>query len=205
MGMALMGTGVATGDGAAAEAARMAISSPLLEDISIHGAKGVLINITGGPSMTLHDAHEAVSLIQEESENDANIIFGTVVDPELGDEVRITVIATGFGTTNAYGGEPVKQSSVAPNMDQWQYKQPADNHSVVKKDNYDLPITARTKQTQEVPHINDISEGYYKKEAPAEADNNSRQQHYKVMTPNGSFVYEDDDYDIPAFLRNQAD
>lgn len=97
MGLALMGSGVARGDNRAVEAARKAISSPLLEDISIHGAKGVLINITGASDITLHEVNEASRLIKEEAHEDAEIIFGAVIDEKMGDEVRVTVIATGFG------------------------------------------------------------------------------------------------------------
>ena len=96
MGMALMGTGTASGENRAVEAAQRAISSPLLEDNTIQGARGVLLNITGGPNMTLYEINEASSLIQAEAHEDANIIFGTVVDETMGDEIRITVIATGF-------------------------------------------------------------------------------------------------------------
>jgi len=96
MGMALMGTGVSSGEHRAVEAAQRAISSPLLEEASIEGAKGVLINITGGPDMTLFEVHEAASIIQEAADEEANIIFGTVIDPRMGDEVKVTVIATGF-------------------------------------------------------------------------------------------------------------
>ena len=97
MGQALMGSGVARGENRAAEAARKAISSPLLEDISISGARGVLINITGSSDLTIHDVNEASSLIREEAHEDANIIFGAVIDEKAGEEVRVTVIATGFG------------------------------------------------------------------------------------------------------------
>jgi len=96
MGLALMGTGVASGENRAVEAARRAISSPLLEDNSIHGARGILLNITGGPDMSLNEINEASCLIQAEAHEDANIIFGTVVDETMLDEIRITVIATGF-------------------------------------------------------------------------------------------------------------
>jgi cell division protein FtsZ len=96
MGMALMGTGVSSGEHRAVEAAQRAISSPLLEEASIEGAKGVLINITGGPDMTLFEVHEAASIIQEAADEEANIIFGTVIDPRMKDEVKVTVIATGF-------------------------------------------------------------------------------------------------------------
>src|SRR4051794_8887614 len=96
MGMALMGTGVSSGEHRAVEAAQRAISSPLLEEASIEGAKGVLINVTGGPDMTLFEVHEAASIIQEAADEEANIIFGTVIDARMGDEVKVTVIATGF-------------------------------------------------------------------------------------------------------------
>ncbi|MBK8013406.1 MAG: cell division protein FtsZ [Deltaproteobacteria bacterium] len=96
-GMALMGTGVGTGPNRAVEAAHAAIHSPLLEDIDIQGAMGILINITGGPGLTLHEVNAASTAIAEEAHEDANIIFGSVVDPSAEDEVRITVIATGFG------------------------------------------------------------------------------------------------------------
>ncbi len=96
MGMALMGTGTACGENRAVEAAQRAISSPLLEDNTIQGARGVLLSITGGPDMSLYEVNEASSLIQAEAHEDANIIFGTVIDENMSDEIRITVIATGF-------------------------------------------------------------------------------------------------------------
>jgi cell division protein FtsZ len=96
MGRALMGTGRGTGDKRGVEAAQQAISSPLLEDVSINGATGILLNITGGPDLTLAEMNEACSLIAEAADPEANIIFGSVIDAHAGDEVRITVIATGF-------------------------------------------------------------------------------------------------------------
>jgi cell division protein FtsZ len=98
MGRALMGTGYGTGDKRAMEAAQQAISSPLLEDVSINGATGILLNITGGPDLTLAEMNEACSLIAEAADPEANIIFGSVIDANAGDQVRITVIATGFNT-----------------------------------------------------------------------------------------------------------
>jgi cell division protein FtsZ len=96
MGMAMMGASSATGENRAAEAAQKAVSSPLLEDVSIQGARGVLINITGGPDMSLHEVSEAATLVQEQAHEEANIIFGAVIDERLTNEIRITVIATGF-------------------------------------------------------------------------------------------------------------
>jgi len=130
MGDALMGTGEASGEDKAAQAAHNAISSPLLENISIAGAKGVLINVTGGADMTLFDVNDATSKIYDAAGADANIIVGAVIDPNLKDSVRVTVIATGFGSgtstretelevkkepeaiTDLFGN-PIRQSAVA--------------------------------------------------------------------------------------------
>jgi cell division protein FtsZ len=117
MGRALMGSGASTGKRRAVEAAEMAISSPLLEDVSIEGATGILINITGGPDLTLHEVNEASTLIQEAAHEDANIIFGSVIDANVGDEVRITVIATGFdrsGTPATRAALPTQAVQTTP-------------------------------------------------------------------------------------------
>ena len=97
MGMALMGAGRASGENRAIEATQQAISSPLLEEATIQGAKGVLINITGGPDLTLYEVNTASTIIREAADEDANIIFGAVIDENMRDEMKITVIATGFG------------------------------------------------------------------------------------------------------------
>jgi cell division protein FtsZ len=96
MGEAIMGTGVATGEERAVLSAQQAIASPLLDNASISGAQGILVNITGGKDLTLHEVDEATSIIFEEAGNDANIIFGAVIDPKLEEEIQVTVIATGF-------------------------------------------------------------------------------------------------------------
>lgn len=96
MGDALMGSGIASGEHRSLEAAQQAISSPLLEDISIEGALGVLVNVTGGENMSLHEVNDATTVVSEAVGTDANIIFGAVVDKRLEQEMRVTVIATGF-------------------------------------------------------------------------------------------------------------
>jgi cell division protein FtsZ len=113
MGRALMGTGRATGDRRAIDAAQQAINSPLLEDVSIDGATGILINITGGPDLTLFEVNEASSLIQEAAHEEANIIFGSVIDANIKDEVRITVIATGFDRMPAIAHDPMPRRGAA--------------------------------------------------------------------------------------------
>jgi cell division protein FtsZ len=96
MGMALMGTGQARGENRAIEATQQAISSPLLEEASIKGARGVLINVTGGPDVTMYEVNEACSIIRQEADEEANIIWGEVHEESMRDEIKITVIATGF-------------------------------------------------------------------------------------------------------------
>jgi cell division protein FtsZ len=96
MGMALMGTGAAAGQHRAIEATQRAISCPLLEEASIEGAKGLLVNISGGADLTLAEINEAMSIIHDAAEGDANIIFGAVLDEQAAEEMKITIIATGF-------------------------------------------------------------------------------------------------------------
>lgn len=106
-GLALMGTGIATGPERAVKAATDAISSPLLEDITIDGATGIIVNITGNSTLSMHETNEAMTLVMEAADEDAEIIFGTVVDDDMGDEVKVTVIATGLG------GEPARVAAPA--------------------------------------------------------------------------------------------
>ena len=114
MGMAIMGTGVATGEGRAHLAATAAISSPLLEDASVQGARGVIINITGGPDLTLSEVSEASEIIHGAAHEEANIIFGAVVDPAMEGRVKITVIATGFDRVRAAVAPSAQSSRVTP-------------------------------------------------------------------------------------------
>jgi cell division protein FtsZ len=107
MGMALMGTGSAVGDNRALEATQRAISSPLLEEASIDGAKGLLVNVTGGMDLTLFEVNEAMSIIHDSADPDANIIFGAVLEERLKDEMKITVIATGFDKAGV-SAEPIR-------------------------------------------------------------------------------------------------
>ncbi|MDO8446088.1 MAG: cell division protein FtsZ [Deltaproteobacteria bacterium] len=161
MGMALMGTGSATGENRAISAAQKAISNPLLEDISIKGAKGVLINITGNSNMTMLEVEEAATLIKDEAHEDANIIYGQVIDDSIGDEIRVTVIATGFGKSDEDAGR------IAPSI------------SVLKKESLDTPAYLRKdRNTENIPVI--------KIGAVSDFDM-------------------DDEYDVPTFMRKQAD
>lgn len=119
MGVAVMGTGVAEGETRAVDAARAAISSPLLENASIDGARGVIINVTGGADMSLFEVSEASSIIHAAAHEEANIIFGAAVDPRLGGKIKITVIATGFD--RAAPGKAVRPSSAETPVDLQNY------------------------------------------------------------------------------------
>jgi cell division protein FtsZ len=117
MGMALMGTGTASGEHRAVEAAQRAISNPLLEEQSIQGARAILINVTGGDDLTLAEVNEACQIIQQAADDDANVIFGLVQDKDMKDQVKISVIATGFDSPppsvrrEAYQTQPIRQPS----------------------------------------------------------------------------------------------
>jgi len=124
MGEAIMGTGVASGDERAVLAAQQAISSPLLDDASIRGAQGVLVNITGGDNLTLMEANEATSIIFEEAGPTANIIFGAVIDPNLKDDISVTVIATGFNMPKTISDT----NKTEQNLDNATFNPPNTNH-----------------------------------------------------------------------------
>ena len=119
MGVAMMGTGIAEGENRAMQAAQKAVSSPLLEDGSVNGARGVIINVTGGPDLSLMEVNEASCVIQEAAHEDANIIFGAVVDPTLSGKVKITVIATGFDRVGS--GRSVPASAMQTPVDLHSY------------------------------------------------------------------------------------
>jgi cell division protein FtsZ len=117
-GLALMGIGFGAGEHRAVEAATNAISSPLLEDVSINGATGIIINITGGANLSIHEVNEATTLIMESAHEDAEIIFGTVIDESLKDQVKVTVIATGLTANLHLGMAPEAQTSIQQNQTQ---------------------------------------------------------------------------------------
>ena len=185
MGLALMGAASASGENRAIEAAQKAISSPLLEDISIQGARGVLINITGGPDMCLHEVNEAASMIQEEAHEDANIIFGAVIDENITDEIRITVIATGFGEMK----EEKKPASTPllsniANIANAAPKNKKVVHLGTIVDDLDSPTWQRKKQGSDEVETVTLSKNSFQFNANQE---------------------DDDKYDIPTFLRRQMD
>ena len=193
MGLAMMGTGVAEGQDRAVEAARRAISSPLLEGTSVNGARGVIINVTGGSDLSLVEVSDASTIVQEAADEDANIIFGAVVDPSLKGKVKITVIATGFGPQVA--ARPAGSGSETP-VDMTAYTAgvrmrgeavsealPAPRLTFSRRQALDLPLAASAGTA--APE----AAGAGAPDAPGEAS--------------GSDLDLNSPLDVPAFLRRQ--
>jgi len=163
-GMAMMGIGIASGENRAVEAATRAISSPLLEEIDVSGARGVLVNISGSANMTMDEFDAASRVIHEMVHEDANIIIGLVIDETLGDHIKITAIATGFG--DRFDKELIKpeQKNVAPLINK------------VSETNREIPTFIREKQQRE-----------------------------STFRQRNIFIDEEEQYDIPTFLRKSVD
>ena len=179
MGEAIMGTGVASGDERAVLAAQQAISSPLLDDASIRGAQGVLVNITGGNDLTLMEANEATSIIFEEAGPTANIIFGAVIDPNLKDDIRVTVIATGFNMPKVIS----ETNTFDNNSETASFEPPKTNHL---QDIENKPLHAQ-------------------KENPNKTEEREAEKTITFDDTSESPVIYGNDLQIPAFIRRQHD
>lgn len=190
MGDALMGTGVGVGENRAITAAEQAITSPLLDGVDIKGARGVLINITGGPTMSMHEVGEASTVIQERVGNEANVIFGMVIDENLNEELRVTVIATGFN----------KEFEQA---------------EILHKPKEVIEEEIQQEEKEEEPAMEDTRESTdfrdYDKPAFKRKGQKSKSELLNVSQPNFFFFGDDDiesdpeNLEIPAFLRKQMD
>jgi cell division protein FtsZ len=177
-GRALMGTGYGTGERRAVEAAEMAINSPLLEDVSIDGATGILLNITGGPDLTMPEVAEAVSMIEDSADEDAHIIFGYVSLEEPCEEVKVTVIATGFNTAES----PARQGRQAAQS--------------TGRGFYSARSTERASRPQVTSSI-----------APSRSTDVPEQVQIPAGRASGIRASStgDSDLDIPAFIRRQSE
>lgn len=182
MGLALMGTGVGRGENRAAQAAQQAMSSPLLEDISIHGARAALVNICAGPDLGMHEFEEASSIIYKEVDDEAHIILGTAIDPTMEDEIRVTVIATGIGKVEK--AEPVSATVTRAKRTRAE--------GVIPELNYDylqIPTVVRHRSARE----NGPGLSY---EVPR------KKTFLQRLT---GTVSDEEDLNIPTFIRRQAD
>ena len=183
MGIAIMGTGVGHGETKAVDAATKAVSSPLLEDASVDGARGVIINVTGGPDLSLVEVSEATSIIHAAAHEDANIIFGVVIDPDMAGQVKITVIATGF---DREGAEPATERATAKTpidlhrYASWQQDEPHERVASTR-------FTVSRRPLIELP-------------LPASSDTDEAGETLLDVDATSEF-----DLDMPAFLRQQAE
>jgi len=192
-GNALMGTGRASGPERASTAAHQAVSSPLLEDISVAGAQGVLLNITGGRDLTLHEVNEASNVVMEAAGEDANVIFGAVIDPTLDGEIVITVIATGFGTGDSRASRLAHAAKTAP-VPRFVQTRPDDVTPAARPyvAPVEEPVTVGGDATD-----SEAKSGEPVRRAPAWRPN----QTTTIRRP--TRIDGRDDYDVPAFLRKQ--
>jgi cell division protein FtsZ len=184
-GSALMGIGQARGENRASEAARMAVSSPLLE-ASIEGAQGVLLTIAGGSDLGLHEVNEAAEIIADAADADANIIFGTVIDDALGDEVKVTVIAAGFaGEQNERSGmlRPVTSSRSRSGEGERQRAGGRGDRAARE------PEPEPSRAPEQTADVTRISNG----------DNGTRPSQRPARPP--VVIEADDELDIPSFLK----
>jgi len=212
-GRALMGTGRAIGEGRAETAAKMAISSPLLDDVSIDGATGILINVTGSENLGLHEIQAACAPIHDTASPEANIIFGAVVDPEIGDEVKVTVIATGIELAEDQPKQvQPRQSQVAtprptlrelptlapPAEDQWDRPAYARRREQVAATAPDRPIAPAARgQAQEVPAQDEQQQQQYQP-APTPVP-----MHVRSQQTVGLSAEEEARLDKPAVMRRE--
>ena len=196
MGRALMGTGCAKGQGRAKLAAEMAISSPLLDDISVMGAMGVLINVVGGTDMKMKEVNEAASLIQEQAHEDANIIFGATIDESLGDMVKVTVIATGFDAVMDQRAVQAQPVAVRP-MPQSQPVAPSRQYVPSSYERPAAPTMRPQMQVAESRREATVESPVYSRRAPV------RESQSPIATHSGRSVLPelDSDWETPAFVR----
>ena len=183
MGIAIMGTGVGHGETKAVDAATKAVSSPLLEDASVDGARGVIINVTGGPDLSLVEVSEATSIIHAAAHEDANIIFGAVIDEDMAGQVKITVIATGFdreGAEPATERAPAKPPIALHRYASWQQDEPLERVASTR-------FTVSRRPLIELP-------------LPASSDTDEAGETLLDVDATSEF-----DLDMPAFLRQQAE
>jgi cell division protein FtsZ len=194
-GNALMGAGHSSGPNRAYEAAQSAVSSPLLDDVSISGAEALLVNVTGGESMTLHEINEAVTVVVDAAGRDANVIFGAVIDESMGDALSITVIATGFG----------KAEMKARPAETMRFQTPR----VIEMESRAVRPTVVVRPTLEEVDMEEVLEASSSSETPAPATAGPRPAFRMApgtaRRPFGGRAISKENMDVPAFMRKQMD
>lgn len=204
MGMALMGAGIGSGEERAKDAALAAISSPLLEDLSIDGARGVLINISGGPDISLHDVNEASTIIQEAAHQDANIIFGAVVDDSVPEgELRVTVIATGLddGRTPRRGGKDIEIKEKGWRTSDDEVEREGGNITILRPED-EHPILNEEFGLEAEPE-HSLTPGQAEKEPREESFEVRGTQKEDISDKKFESPFPEDELDVPAFIRRK--
>jgi len=197
-GDALMGVGIGSGENKAIESAKMAINSPLLEETSIEGAKAVLINIAGGTDLSLHEVTEVTELVTKQVDPNANIIFGTTIDPALDDKIRVTVIATGFDKKKNMLN--TRLNNIAIDIDPQQIQRPVfiqEEQEVVNGNRYGQGLTVNSAPAYNRDAVNPLLHEYQNR-------NKGLQQGWG-QEKQGEYRYNDvnkEDLSVPAFIRN---
>jgi cell division protein FtsZ len=208
-GNAIMGMGIGHGENKAIEAATQAISNPLLDSSSLDGSTGILVNVTGGQDLTLQDYHEIVSLVTSQCDDHANIIAGAVFEPSVTDEIRVTVIATGFQhkENREEGAKHLFSSSnnVKPAISSSMFKNAASKANVreikVKSNNHDgKSLSFGLISNDEFEEAKEQKKVVNSSEVVSE-----NQSELPILNKNNKNVYPEDDYEIPAFLRKRQD
>lgn len=208
-GMALMGIGRGKGERRALDAAEKAISSPLLEDVSVEGAMGILVNVTGGPSLTLHEVNSAIEMITQAAHEDANIIFGYVVDEKMEDEVAITVIATGFDANKKMTRQMPESTTVHTTTSQQTVyasgmrEAPTYARATWERAEVEVraPMNAPHMQPPQAMRPRQVAEPKVPVLAPLEDEQVDRSYAANRPASAQSNATKEDEYDIPTFLR----
>ncbi|MBS2018923.1 MAG: cell division protein FtsZ [Deltaproteobacteria bacterium] len=207
MGRALMGTGIAKGQNRARLAAEMAVSSPLLDDISVDGATGVLINIVGGPDLKMREIQEAASLVQEQAHEEANIIFGASIDEALGENVKVTVIATGFDHDRMQVMNEAARVSVAPpqTVPSMQFTEPSPRTMQgMPSAHHHAPVPSQRPVFQQAAPVARASEpapAFSSRRLATAAQDRVPAASTRAPVRSSNFPAFDTDWDVPAFQR----
>ncbi len=223
-GLALMGTGICSGPDRAIQAAEEAISSPLLEDITIDGATGIIVNISGDNSLTTFETNEAVTLIMEAADEDAEIIFGTVIDDTLGESIKITVIATGLGD-NCDAPLVIKQDKMVISEEKIEpasealiaepkFEKVITEEPLTFLDEVAIPVDRSMNRDEEIPAIPQEGEFELRHQEPThvvelekaapvqnEATMDSKSRAKSIAERLGFFNFDEDEFDTPTFIR----
>jgi cell division protein FtsZ len=179
-GMAMMGSGAARGENRAREAAEAAVSSPLLEDVNLSGAHGLLINVTGGPDVRISEFNTVGDTVKKYASEDANVVVGCVIDPEMGEEIRVTVVATGIG-------RPEEQVQPQPDVRRM------------------TAVAGGRAQPRHVPTLDDLSVPTYIRQQREQGAQVRDHLPSRRAVGDGIVLGDESVLDIPAFLRRQAD